>query len=264
MAFAASTIISGIGLAVGAFGAYENYSNSQKAAKANAAAAQNQAAIAQLQAGNVDVQKQQLALTTEQQQLQIATNKSVIQQQQAADDIRQQAASLDATRRIRQAIRAGIVASGTSLNVAASSGATQPGSTAVRQARANIQGETGTNVAGISQNLDLGNQIYGINKSISQTYLQAQDQNAGFVKQSQVLQNKVLDTQKQIYQLGGNASSDYANAALYSGNAAAGQGLYTVGMGVASNYDTINKLTNYFSGIGGSSGGQKYFQPTDI
>lgn len=250
MAFAVSTIIAGVGLGVSAFGAYENYEGQKNAAAAQAAAAAKQGQIGVLQAQNVDVEKQQLALQTQQQELNIATNKSVITQQQAADDIRQQAASLDATRRIRQAIRQGIVASGTSLNAAATSGAAEPGSSAVRQARANIQGETNTNITGVTQNLELGTDIYNINKNISQTYLNAQDQNASFVTQSQALQNEVLDTQKQIYSLGGSASSDYATAAIAQGQSALGSGLYTAGMGVASNYSTINKLTSYFGGLG--------------
>jgi hypothetical protein len=253
MAFAVSTIISGIGLGVAALGTGYSIYNSEKASEAQSAAAQNQWQIAQIQAANVDTERQKLALTTKQQELQIDTNKSVIQQQQAADDIRQQAASLDATRRIRQAIRTGIVAAGTGLNAAANSGANEPGSSATRQSRANIAGQSDVNIQGINQNLDFGNRIYNINKNISQTYLNAQDQNKSFVQQSQALQSKTLDAQQQIYQLGGNASLDYASAASYQGQSALGQGLTSFGSFIGNNSGTIGKITDYFLGNNGGT-----------
>lgn len=245
MALAISTIVAGVGVAIAGGGLAYNVSQNNKAAGANSAAAQTQGQIAQLQASNVDVQQKELSLQTQQSLLQVNTNKSVIAQQQAADDIRQQAATLDATRRIRQSIRSGIVASGSSLNTAANSGAGDPGSTAYKQSQANIGGQVNTNIQGITQNYSLGKSIYDINKSISQTYLQAQDQNANYVQQSQQLQSQVLGTQKQIYSLGGSVSNDYATAALAQGNAAIGSGVASLGMGLASNSGAIGKVTNY-------------------
>jgi hypothetical protein len=248
MAFAISTIIGVAGLALGAGGLYMNVSNQQKASNAQSAAAQNQAEIGALQAQNVDVQKQQLALQTNQQQLQITTQKDVINQQAAADQLRVQAAELDSKRRTRDAIRQGIVASSTALVRATNQGAASPGSSVMAQASGDIAGQTGTNIAGVIQNLDFGRKLYAINKNISAIYLNAQDANSQFVSQSQGLQNQVLDTQKKIYALGGEASSNYAQAAIAQGNAAIGQGIMSLGGTIANNSGTLGKLTNYFTG----------------
>ena len=258
MAFAVSTVIAGVGLAVSAVGVGYNIYNQGKAADAQAAAAQKQAEIGALQAANVDVQKQQLDLQTNQQQLQIQSQKDVINQQQKADELRLQAAELDATRRTRDAVRQGIVASATSLVRATNQGAAQPGSSVGAQAAGDIQGQVGSNIAGVQQNLDFGRKLFAINKNISSIYLNAQDANSQFVAQSKGLQDQVLDTQKKIYQLGGAISQDYATAATAQGNAAIGAGLTQLGGLVSNNYSTINKLTNYFGSssqisLGGSN-----------
>lgn len=252
MAFAVSTVIAAVGAAAAVGGTAYSVYNSEKAAGANAAAAQDQAQIAQLQAGNVSVQKQQLALQTQQQTLQTQTNINVIEDQANADAIRQQAATLDATRQIRQAVRNGIVARSQSLVAATNLGAGQPGSSALSQSNASISGQTNTNITGVNQNLEVGNQLFNINKDITSQYLNAQNSNLSYIQQSQTLQDKSLDTQAQIYSLGGAASSNYASAALATGNSAIGTGLQTLGNAVVTNYSNINKLTNYF-GSGGSS-----------
>ncbi len=253
MALAVSTVVAGIGAAVGVAGLGYSVYNSEKAASANASAAKTQGQIAQLQAQNVDVQQQELALQTQQNVLQINTNKSVIQQQQAADDIRQQSATLDATRRMRQSIRTGIIASGGALTSTVNAGAGDPGSTAFKQSQANIQGQTNTNIQGVEQNYQLGTEIYGINKSISQTYLAAQDQNASYVQKSQALQDQALATQKQIYSLGGSASNSYAEAAVANGNASIGSAIMGAGVGVANNANKIGSVTQYL--LSGSTWG---------
>lgn len=247
MAFAVSTIVAGIGVGVAGVGLYENYTNSQSAAASNAAAAQQQAQIAQIQAANVDVQRQQLDLTSNQQLLQNQTQRTVIQDQAQADAIRQQAATLDATRRQRDAVRSGIVARAQGLATATNEGANEVGSTGVRQAYASTAGQTNTNIAGITKNLDLTTKLYGINKQISQTYLDASFKNDEFVAQSKVLQNQVLDNQKSIYEHGGTASLDYASAAISSGNAATGQGLTSLGTALVSNSNKTGNLTNFFT-----------------
>lgn len=260
MAFAVSTVIAGIGVAVAGAGLVTNIVGQHNAASAQAAAAADQAKIAGLQNENVDVQKQQLALQTSQQQLNIQTQKSVIQDQSQADDIRQQAAVLDSTRQRRAAIRQGIVAQSQSLTTATNQGASAPGSTVGKQSSADISATTDTNLTGISQNLDIGNKLYAINKNITSLYLNAQDQNSSYVNQSQTLQDLVLNTQKQIYSLGGDASSNYASAAISSGNAAIGQGLLSAGTAVAGSYQAINRLTQYFA----PSQPQVVYPPNDI
>lgn len=253
MAFAASTIIAGLGVGLAGVGLFENYTNSQKASGAQASAALKQGQIAGLQASNVDVQKQQLDLTTNQQLLQTQTQRSVIQDQSQADAIRQQAATLDATRRQREAVRSGIVARAQGLATATNEGANEVGSTGFRQAEASITGQANTNIQGVTQNLDLTSKLYSINKDITSQYLSASYKNDEFVGQSKELQGQVLDTQKQIYSLGGSANSDYATAAIAQGNASMGAGLLTLGSSIVNNFDKINSLTNYFTTPKGTS-----------
>lgn len=259
MAFAVSSVIAAAGLAVSAVGVGLNVISQHDVAEHQAAAARDQAAIGALQSGNVDVQKQQLALQTNQQQLQIGTQKNVINLQSQSDAIRQQAAELDSTRRRREEIRKSIVARSQSLTAATNQGASAPGSTAVKQSIADIEGQTDTNLLGITQSLGIGEQLFNINKNITSQYLNAQDRNSEYVNQSQGLQNKVLDTQKQIYKLGGDASSNYASAAMSSGNAAIGAGMTGFGTAVSNAYPTINRLTQYY---GGSS--KPVYAPDDI
>lgn len=259
MAFAVSTVIGAIGAVAAVGGAAYSVYEGKQAADSQSAAAQDQAQIAGLQAGNVDTEKQALALSTQQQQLQIATQTSVIQDQAQADAIRQQAATLDATRQQRQAVRNGIMARSQALVAATNSGASQPGSTALKQSDASISGQTDTNLLGIAQNLEVGNQLYKINQDITSQYLNAQQENSTYVTQSAALQTQELDTQKQIYSLGGDASTNYASAALSQGNAAIGTGLLQLGSATVSNYSNINKLTNYFGSGTQSSTGQTNF-----
>ena len=254
MAFAVSTVIAGIGAVAAVGGTIMAYEGQKKAAQANAAAAENQAEIGRLQAQNVDVQKQQLALQTQQQQLQISTQKSVIQQQSQADALRQQAVELDATRRRREAVRQGIIARAQSLTTATNQGANNPGSSAVTQAGNSISGQVNTNLLGINQSLGLSERLFDINKSITNLYLGAQDANSSFVAQSQSLQNEVLNTQKQKYSLGGDASSNYATAAMASGNSALGSGIASLGMATANAYPTLNRITNYFGSGSANTG----------
>lgn len=261
MAFAISTVIGVAGLALSAGSAIASYSSSQKASAAQSAAAGKQAEIAQLQAGNVDVQKQQLNLQTEQQQLQIQTQKNVISDQAQADSLRIKAAELDATRKQRQSIRQGIVAQSQNLVTATAGGAAQPGSSALSQVRANSSGQTNTNILGITQNLDFAEKLFGINKDITSQYLSAQDTNSTYVAKSQALQSQVLDTQKQIYSLGGEASSSYASAATAQGNASLFGGLSSLGMGLANNSQTLGKIFNNGSS---KSSNVSFYAPDDI
>jgi len=257
MAFAVSSVIAAVGVGVAAYGTYSSISAQKDAAEQNAQAAAKQGEIAQLQAGNVDIQKQQLNLSTQQQQLQIETQKSVIAQQAQADELRNQASILDATRKRRDVIRQGIVANATSLTNATNQGAAGPGSTALAQSANDISGQSGVNLTGINQNLELGQKLFAINKNISSIYLNAQDQNASYVAQGKALQDSVLDTQKQIYSLGGEISQNYSNAATSAGNAAIGAGLTSLGTSVANAYPTLNRITNYF-GASSSSSGNNY------
>lgn len=255
MAFAVSTVVAAVGVGLAGYGLYNQVSNQSAAADANSEASRNQAAIAAVQKENVGVQRQQLDLSSSQQKLQNETQRSVITQQAQADALRMQASELDATRRRRDEIRKSIVAQSTSLTRATNQGASSPGSTAVAQAGADIQGQSNTNILGITQNLGLGRQLFEINKNISQIYLNASTQNDQYVDQSKALQSKTLDNQSSIYDLGGQVSLNYASAATASGNAAIGAGISSIGMSLATNSQTIGRLYNYFGSGSSSSGG---------
>lgn len=248
MAFAISTVIGAVGVGLAGYGLYNQVSSQSAAANSNAAAARNQAAIASVQKENVGVQRQQLDLSSSQQKLQNETQRSVIGQQAQADALRMQASELDATRRRRDEIRKSLVAQSTSLTRATNQGASSPGSTVIQQARGDIQGQSNTNILGITQNLGLGRQLFEINKSISNIYLNASSQNDQYVDQSKTLQNQTLDNQSSIYDLGGQVSLNYASAATASGNAAIGAGISSIGMGLANNSQTIGRIAGYFSG----------------
>lgn len=254
MAFAISTVVAAVGVGLAGYGLYNQVSNQSKAADANAAAAHNQAAIAAVQKENVGVQRQQLDLSSSQQKLQNQTQRSVISQQAQADALRMQASELDATRRRRDEIRKSIVAQSTSLTRATNQGASSPGSTAVAQARADIQGQSNTNILGITQNLGLGRQLFEINRSISNIYLNASTQNDQFVDQSKTLQNQTLDNQSRIYDLGSSIALNQSAAASFTGNAALGAGITSLGMGIANNSQTISRIATYFNGSNGATG----------
>ena len=264
MAFAITTVIAAVGVGVSAYGLYNQVSGQKAAAASNAAAAKNQAAIAAVQKENVGVQRQQLDLSSTQQKLQNQTQREVISQQAQADQLRMQASELDATRRRRDEIRKSIVAQSTSLTRATNQGASSPGSTAVAQASADIQGQSNTNILGITQNLGLGRQLFEINKSISNIYLNASNQNDQYVDQSKALQGQTLDNQSRIYDLGGSVSLNYADAASASGNAAIGAGITSLGMGLANNSQTIGRLYNYFGSSSSTGGASTVSDPTGI
>jgi hypothetical protein len=263
MAFAISSVVAVAGLGLTAASMYMSYENQQNAADAQAAGAAKQAQIAQLQAQNVDVQKQQLDLQSEQQKLQINTQKGVIQSQAEADALRMQAATLDATRKRREQVRQGIVAMSQNLVAATAGGAAQPGSSALGQVQANVSGQQGTNILGITQNLDFANKLFNINKDITSQYLAAQDANSAYVDKSKALQTQVLETQKQIYSLGGDANQSFAQAAEYSGNASMWGGLANLGQTLTANSSTIGKISSSF-GNAFSSSSVPFYAPDDI
>jgi len=259
MAFAVSTVIGAVGVGLAAYGTYSNAQNQKAGAEANAAAAAKQGQINQLQVSNVDNQQGLADIQFEQSQFQNDTQRQVLGYQSQADELRQQASQLDATRRRREAIRQGIVAQSQSLTTATNQGAASPGSTALEQSRADISGQTGVNLLGISQNLEIGQRLFAINKNITSQYLNTLDQNDSFRTRSRDLQTNTFNTQRQIYSLGGSISNDYATAATAQGNAALGAGLTSLGTTVANSYPTINRITNYFgSSSSSNSAGTDY------
>lgn len=265
MPFATATILAGIAAGAAVAGAGTSIYGASKQASAQGAAAQSQAVTAGWQSVATGVQAQSVQVQQEQQQLQIATQRSAIMLQQQSDDVRRQAATLDATRRQREIVRQGIMASSTALTRATAQGASASGSSALEGARGEISGRTGVNSQGVSQQLELGNRLFDINKTISATYLNAQDQNAGLVAQGGDLQQQILDIQKHIYDSGGQTALSYKDAAAAGGIAAFGSGLSSLGSAVVKNQENISNLSTYFSSAFGS--GSNHFSaytPTDI
>jgi hypothetical protein len=74
--------------------------------------------------------------------------------------LRQQQMNLDAQRRKRDIIRAAQVATANSEAAAAGSGALN--SSGIEGARGTISGQAGTNILGVSQNLEIGNQMFAL------------------------------------------------------------------------------------------------------
>lgn len=264
---AISSLIAATAVAASVAGTGAAIYGQQKASAAQGAAAQGQAQTAGLQSIAADFQSQALGVQQRQQQLQIGTQKTAIQLQQQSDDVRRQAATLDATRRQREIVRQGLIASSASLVTATAQGASASGSSAAGGAKGQISGRTNVNSLGISQNLALGNSIFDINKAISSNYLSGQDQNSALVAEGGALQSNILAVQKKIYDIGGNTSLSYKDAAAAGGISAFGTGLSSLGGSLVKNQETIDKIGTYFSGAFGSSAASSYkfpAQPTDI
>lgn len=95
------------------------------------------------------------------QQRQAQANKQMIAAQRDAERQRQLAMNLDAQRRRREVIRQAQVAQSNAQAVATNQGAGQ--STGLPGALGAISGQTGVNALGISQNQEIGNNIFAAN-----------------------------------------------------------------------------------------------------
>ena len=131
---ALGTAIAIAGLALGAYGTYQQYQSSQKQAGFQAQA---------------------------------------ISEQRRAEEQRRRSMELDATRRRRELIRRAIAARSSSVNIAANQGAAQPGSSAIPGAFGGIQGRTGVDILGVTQNREIGRSIFDANAGSSYAYQQA-------------------------------------------------------------------------------------------
>lgn len=119
-------IIAAAGLALGAYGAYQQYQGSQDAAAAN------QQAIA-------------------------------LQQQQEAE--RKKAMELDATRRMREVVRQNVAARSMSLAATTNQGADE--GSGLPGAYGGESGRSGVNATGISQNRQIGEEMFGISSQLT-------------------------------------------------------------------------------------------------
>lgn len=98
-----------------------------------------------------------------------SSQNDMVQNMQAAEAQRKQAMELDARRRQMELIRQGNVARATSL-ASATAGGDAFGS-GLQGAYGNIEGGMNTGLTGVSQNLQIGRNIFGINSNITQDRL---------------------------------------------------------------------------------------------
>lgn len=97
-----------------------------------------------------------------------AAQQQQIRLEQQAEAQRRQAMEIKARRDRLEAIRVGQRARALGLATATSQGATGAGSSGIQGAFGQISGQTGTNLLGITQPLEIGQNIFDINSQISQ------------------------------------------------------------------------------------------------
>jgi hypothetical protein len=96
-----------------------------------------------------------------------ASNQVIAQQEAKAEAVRQQAMELDARRRSNEMLRQEQRARAMALATSTVQGLGQ-GSSSLGGAYGQISGQTGVNMLGVSQNLGMGREMFGINQAISQ------------------------------------------------------------------------------------------------
>lgn len=136
-----------------------------------------------------------------------ASQRDAIAAQKRAENDRQQQMNLDASRRRREQIRQSIQARSIAEANAVSQGAES--SSGLQGGIGQISGRLGTNLVGVNQNQELGNDIFKQNRDVS----------AAGMRQ-----------------------------ASYQSQAALGQGLSSLGGSLITNIQPLNMLANYFTG----------------
>ena len=191
MAAITATVIAAAAVAGVGLSAYGAIAGSQAASKA--ASAQS-AAYAQQSAAQQEITKKELE----------------------AEAVRKKAAELDARRRQLEIIRQGQRARAMSLTSATNQNAGL--GSGLQGGYGQIAGQSGTQLLGVSQGLDLGNQLFGINADISQ--------------------QKIA-----LAQAGGAANQA---SARYGAESAFASGLSSLGGALISNLGTIKSLSGGF------------------
>lgn len=139
-----------------------------------------------------------------------------LRQQQDIERQRQKQMELEATRRKREMIRQQLTARSQALATATAQGAAGSGGSAVPGAYGSISGRTNVNTLGVNQNLEIGQNIFGLNEGI----------------------------------LG-----SYRAAAAAGSTSAFGAGLSSLGGGIMSNAGTLGRIGTYAFGGSKSSYG---------
>lgn len=251
-----------VGAGTAAFGLYEkNEGDKAQAAAAGyqAAAAQKQAGIAGQQAGleaqfagsqaatsaqfaqrEAQINAQASASTYEASARSSAINQQVIGFQQGIEGKRRTAMELTARRDQMEQFRQAQRARSTSLVAATGAGA-QFGS-GYQGAKAQISGQSGVNLTGIRQNLQLGRDIFGLNANISQQQIASEQNKLDLAYKQAQLQTQSSNLKAEYATTNATAVTDYsaqkaglqAQYAQAGGQISTGAGMMAIGAGQSS------------------------------
>lgn len=156
--------------------------------------------------------------------------------------------NLDATRRRRAAVRENILAR--SLSVARASGqGVGLSDSSVVGAQAQVQTSGANRLLSIRQGRTSGNRLFDINQNITQTHLDAQDRNLGFLEQQRDVEAEVRSAQQHVVSLGGQISGLSGGVASAQGSGALGTGLMNLGGMFLGNANTIGSIGQSLPGL---------------
>jgi uncharacterized membrane protein len=113
------------------------------------------------------------------QKKQAEAQEKAIGEQQKAEKARQQQLNLDAMRRKREIIRQSLAARAQALATVTAQGASGQGGSQMGGATGSISGRTNVNMLGVSQNQELGNNIFAANQGMLSAYRQSAQAGAG-------------------------------------------------------------------------------------
>jgi hypothetical protein len=295
-ALTALAIAGGLAAAGGAYESYEGsqqtkagYEQQQQGIPIQQQAAQEQAGIYKQQAASSVVyagQERDLDTLASQQSITAANqshdiNAGIIQNEQTVQAQQQQAMELDARRQSLEIIRN--QQRGRSL--ALSTAVAQGGSGGIRSSAlaggyGQVSGQTGVNLLGVSQNLQIGENIFAANNAISSAKIQENDletaysiqqannqtaksnlaygyaqTNAGY--QTQLADTQTLMSQGQgiVNQGSGMIGQGQATSAFGGSLISAGSSLFSAGMNfnTLSGGSTVSNLFQFNSMLGGGS-----------
>lgn len=243
-------LVGAVGLGLSLTGALGSYNNQQSAAAAQQQQAAINAQVGRLQAANVGLQQKVADVQYTQQIDQINTNKSIIGLQSQGEDIRNASMNLDAARQTRQGIRQMIQAQALSTARASAQGASFSDS-AVQGARSQIAAQGENSLLNVRQAQAAGNALFDLNRSITQTYLGAQDRSLGYLDQRQGYESQQRLNQQKIFRLGAASSSISGQLAQYQADASLYQGIGGIGNLLLGNTTNISNTARSLPGLFG-------------
>lgn len=230
----AATAVAGIGLQ--AYG----MSKQQEGLKQQQAAAQAQAAGAAVQAQGAQKQSEGALLQVQGASAQNQAQKEITKQEFLAEEQRFKAMQLDARRRNLEIVRMHQRANAAALTTASAQGAMR--SSALSGAYGQTSGQTGYNLLGVSQNLGIGENLFGINKAISGQRL-AYAAGGDIINQGQGV----------IAEGSGIIARGAGMIAAAGGQMALGQGIAAQGQGISSLGGSLVQGASTFGNVAGSA-----------